>query len=231
VSYTLRDAFPQPQPILLAGRLRFALPLRLKDLATFEALAAAGAGDPFAGCEAEDAATRRAALRRAWDAAEAGFCAWGSQAVHATLYGTEEGLATLVAVVLRPESLTRDGAAELARVLTAEEWHRLDAVAFGSDPLAEAQRRIYAELGITEAIGGPGEGVPWPVAVAELCAMLHITPDQAGELTLPQVRLLRSGGKSEPPRPEKPREWTSERYRRDVLWGLEKFWREGRDGQ
>lgn len=195
---TLLDLFATPRVVTVAGIDFAALPLRLRDLAEFEALAALIAPDPFA--ELPDATidtpeTRRA-FRAAMEAAESVSAGWGGQTCYRTIMGTVGGRAAFLAAVLRPVGMTVTEAAELVPMVTPDEWERIDRLAFGLDPSAELVRRADAILGIA-----PWEGrgsSSWAQAVAEVCELIGKAPHEIADMTLPEFRALRCRGVSDP---------------------------------
>jgi hypothetical protein len=193
---SLSHCFPQPMPAQLGGQTYLASELRLRDLAQLEAWAIASLGSPLEGL-GDDASAED--LRAAWLAAEK-RPALGSPEVDASVFTTIDGRGLFALLVLRddPRKLTADLARQIATQASAEEWERVDRIAFAivDGDFLEVVRRVDRLLGLPSfaVAKARGKTVPWAKAIAEAVEIYHLSPAQIGELTLGQWRILRSGG-------------------------------------
>lgn len=236
----LRDAFPGPRRIVLAGVEYSAEEFRLRDLAALESLAldaTGGGGDALLSVDRSDRRAYRRALRRAYDAAGAWDSAggasgdgWGSPVCDAYLFGTLEGRTAYLAAALRPSRLFPGEARALAESLAPAEWAALDTVCLAPDRLALVQGQIDAECGIELPPPAPGEEMPWAEAVAAVCKDYGLSPEEAGALYLSQFRMLRTGGRrAELPSHSRPWSVTPEDWRARVQGPRAAFWNESND--
>jgi hypothetical protein len=203
-------------------------PLRLRDLARLEAWCADLLGDPSALLDAaldlEDAAARREALRRAYDAAEMGCPELGSPGAAAAL-GTIGGIVEQCYLSARRHhrGITRAALRAAAAESTRAEWDRIAAVAWCVDPLDAAQSAVDAEIGFDlprvepRRIGGEDAWAKSLWAVAEATGW---TLDQILDLTLARWRRVVASrgepGPSEVVSPTRPRGCDNDRFKAEL---------------
>lgn len=175
---------PLPRPVTLAGRSFAGRPLRLRDLFALAELAAVQSPAPLIPVGDPGDPVYRQALRDAYDAAGAWPPPWTD-----ALETTAGGLVVLGAV-LRDAGLDEAGLVALWDALTPAEWAAVLACAFRADPWAQASTVIDAALGVA----ADEDGTPWAEAIAETARELGVCGLALLELTLPELRLHRSGG-------------------------------------
>jgi hypothetical protein len=179
-----------PTRLELAGATYSALPLRVRDLAEL------GRGDR-ARRSAAWAPYRDLLLYEPDDAGRRRWCREALEALAGDDAGDDgppgpEWWAEYLARVLRASAPIPG---DLAGRLSAAEWAEVLAIGQGLDPLDELYRAIDGPT-------RPGSGEPWPKVYASLCERYGwIPPDAFGDLMLPQLRALASGGECEPGAP------------------------------
>jgi hypothetical protein len=192
----LSDFLPRGVPLQLGpeGVTYYALPLRVRDLADLEQIGRAMLPDVLSTLPPQDVDTpeHRRTLKEALDIAEKGQPGWNDAELRAAVLQCDAGLLTLLRAALRSHDIAHANVPKLAMGLTPDQWAAVMRVAFGGDAASEILRRIDLLIGCP-LVGGAG--IPWVEAVCDLCREFGYTPEQAGELTLTQVSLLRSGGK------------------------------------
>ena len=222
-------AIDMPRRLALAGGVYPGRELRLRDLAALEALCADALGDPLAplvGSDADDPATYRARLRAAHAAAEEAAEIPAAR-VRAWVRAAPAGRAYFLGMVLRDAGLSAAETLDLAGLLTAEEWDRVERLAYGVDPLAEVWQLILDELGIELPWGDADRrGTPWRKAMAELCHLLRKTPAEVGAMTIGEANNVRTGGSRPKQGIEQPRGWSEERFDAEIGDRLAAFWEE-----
>jgi hypothetical protein len=183
----LSDLLPRPIPISLGvppGQY-LALPLRIQDIADFEALARAGWAHP---CDSlpsslDDSPETRDLLKAAMDVAEQGPPSWGG--------GCPLPTVGLLHAVLRSHEISDEQAADLATSITPEQWKAVLRVAFGIHPATEMIRTIDNYLNLPQL---SGQGMTWAEVACALCERMGYTPDQVGKMTIPCAACLMRGG-------------------------------------
>ncbi len=194
----LRTAFCPRQIIEIAGQEYEVWPLRLNDLAAFEAMAFARLPDPMADLEPEPAATYPDRLRRAYDAALAGGPEWGEPGCQAAL-GTDAAVLYLIQAVFRHPVYGGDAEARrIASLMTAENWTALRRIAYDSNPTRQIEALIDRHIGVTFEPADTVDGLSWSEAAASVCHALSKMPSEIGEMTIPEVRFILTNGKTEP---------------------------------
>jgi hypothetical protein len=191
-----------PRRLVLAGVPYEATELRLRDLASLEALVLGRpGGDPWAalaGARAQgETAARRRLLRQAYDAAEAEADGIGGRGTLDALESDGAQMCLLRAVLRkhRPRPTTAD-LLSLIAAMSDDDRLQLERAAFGGDARSAAAAAIDAELGIVLPTPPDGDGPTWPEAAISLARKLRLSPARLaslGDLTLSQVRALLGG--------------------------------------
>jgi hypothetical protein len=165
------------------------LPLRVRDLADLEAVAASlwpNPADELA--DGLDADT----LRSLADRAEDGWPASGSLTFHDVASNMLVGRATVLVGVLRTQGIDMEQAAAIAETATPEQWRRVERVAWGVDPMSEVIAAIDRYLGVTKSAG---EGCSFAEAICALATSLRRLPIELADVTLPELIYIGEKGK------------------------------------
>lgn len=191
---SLREAFPQPTPVTIGGAQYWGYPLRLRDLAVFEVLAATSLPDPEDGLGPEPVDTYPDRLRTAFDQALAGPPEWGSPACSRVMGTVAAGVYFLQSVFRMGDR--DDDARRLIPLMTVADWAAVRRIAYGEghDP-ARVERLIDVHLGIAFDESTPVEGLSWSEAAASVCVTLGKTPAEVAGMTLPEVRFILGRGR------------------------------------
>lgn len=229
--------FPAPVWMPLGGMVRPAMPLRLRDLGTLEAFASEACGTPQTklaeAVAIADPIERRAALRAAYDLAEAGGASLFSDEARTALF-SGAGLSFQLYLSLRKKikGLTRENALAIAAQVEMEQWGPFLDVAWNADPLTSAALAIDQEIGVPQWYSAR-RGDPKDLAktIKGVIEDTGWTLDQIGKLYLTQWDALMRGEDYETPvasDPHKPPEgWGLDEFREKVRIPRRQFWQEG----
>lgn len=196
---------PEPRPITIGRGVYTALPLRVRDLLALGKGAREARREAFAPFRALLALEPEEALRARW-------CREALAAIEAAEAPSagDAWAAELVARVLRRSAPLPSG---LHQRIPPEDWPELLAIAQGLDPVDECYRAIDPP-----PLGG---GRSWAKLYCGLAESYHLSPDQFGDLMLPQLRVLATRGTSEPGSPwgeDEDEDRAILRHRHRVLW-------------
>lgn len=225
--------WPSPVTLALGDELVRVHQLRLRDLAALETWARA-----FCSWEATpsellrqatavpDATPRRAALRRAYESAEAATLEWGSPAIQAVI-DSQAGRAQILSLATRGQ-FQGEAALSLVMAATPDQWHELSLAAWAADVLDLASDQIDAEIGVEwprqEANEGEVQEGLWEVVEATGWSLEVI-----GDLTLSQWDWVRSagqgsGGRANPLEPPNGMGWKA--FEERIQAPRRRFWAE-----
>jgi hypothetical protein len=191
----LSRVWPQPVGLTIGGRLVMVAEYRLADLATLQTWLETQAPHPLAKIPpAEDDADPDTRPERLRDAMKA-LADWppriGSIAATMLLASMEGRLMQLFVSMARakPETSIDDAISVLADTTPAD-FRSVRRVAWG----VAAWREIVSELAPDTEDADP---MDWGKELFRLAEAFHWTPDQVGDLTIGQWRLLASGGSAD----------------------------------
>lgn len=191
----LSNLFPTPIPFELGddGRRWLALPLRVRDVATLENVVRVAVAQDFV-IRTDydfDNSEDRQAIREAIERIERSDYEFGSDNFAHVIFSTIGGRAAFLLAALRADQIDNVTALALAESISDDQWNRLDQLAWGVDAQAMLCKRVDEAVGLQRP---DSEMVPWPQAVIETWQSTGLSLEAIGDLTLPALRVIRSGG-------------------------------------
>ena len=191
----LAQLFPQHWPIKLGGTVYSVPPLRLRDVAKFQAWLAVFKPCPLEVVQPEleqlADGDRRERLAQIYLDCEQWPIRYGTPEA-ARAFSTRIGCEYWLTIVFeraipRPMPAT---IADLVTELSAEDWTKLTRLVYELDPLD-------AIVGMFEPQAAVEESINWAEAIADVVEATGWTIEQIGDLTLSQWHTIRTGGKAE----------------------------------
>lgn len=196
----LTRVVPTPEAVRAGGSVRLVHPLRLRDVARIEAFVRSRVPCPLDVALDEIAAkglrgrARQRRLAEAYEACEAWPPRFGDPAADAVL-DTADGIVFLLALIADRSGWTRGDLEDLLGSIEPGDLARIRAAAFQADPIDRLTDLMGLRDPDPEPDAAPSEPANWGESFARAAELTGWTFDQIADLTLPQWRALRTGGK------------------------------------